>query len=40
MNEEYFKQRRKSNMDKGEIYFFTATINKWQKLLTEEKYKR
>ena len=26
-------------MDIGEIFFFTATINKWQKLLQPDKYK-
>ena len=40
MKEEYFKQVRKSNTKVGEKYFFTATINKWQTLLLEEKYKQ
>ncbi len=30
---------RKSHMDLGEIYFWTATINGWQKLLKEDLFK-
>jgi REP element-mobilizing transposase RayT len=30
---------RKSHIDKGEIYFWTATINKWQRLLEKDDYK-
>ena len=33
------KPRRKSHIDKGEIYFWTATINKWQRLLEKNVYK-
>ena len=31
--------RRKSHIDQGEIYFWTATINKWQRLLEKDEYK-
>ena len=31
--------RRKSYIAHGEIYFWTATINKWQKLLEKDSYK-
>lgn len=33
------KPVRKSHIDKGEIYFWTATINKWQRLLQQDEYK-
>ena len=32
---DYFRQNRKSYIEIGKIYFWTATINKWQKLLAE-----
>ncbi|MFZ1809471.1 MAG: transposase [Cyclobacteriaceae bacterium] len=31
--------RRKSHIELGEIYFWTATINKWQQLLLQDDYK-
>ena len=31
--------KRKSNIDQGEVYFWTATINKWQRLLEKDVYK-
>lgn len=31
--------RRKSHLELGEIYFWTATINKWQQLLLHDYYK-
>jgi hypothetical protein len=34
-----FEQKRKSHIKIGEIYFFTATINKWQRLLLKDDYK-
>ena len=34
-----FAYQRKSYMKLGEIFFWTATINNWQRLLTEDKYK-
>ncbi len=34
-----FEQKRKSHIKIGEIYFFTATINKWQRLLLKNDYK-
>ena len=39
MDKFLLKHKRKSHIDKGEIYFWTATINKWQKLLEKDKYK-
>ncbi len=33
-------RQRKSPIDIGKIYFWTATINKWQKLLYEDHYKQ
>jgi putative transposase len=39
MNEDLFKHNRKSFMELGQIYFWTATINKWQKLLQQDVYK-
>lgn len=32
--------KRKSYMDIGEIFFWTATINKWQRLMWEDRYKQ
>ena len=37
INYEYI---HKSFIEKGEIYFLTATINGWQKLLLENRFKR
>jgi REP element-mobilizing transposase RayT len=34
-----FKNRRKSYLEEGEIFFWTATINKWQRLLEGDVYK-
>jgi REP element-mobilizing transposase RayT len=31
--------RRKSHIDHGDIYFWTATINKWYRLLEGDEYK-
>lgn len=39
MDENIFRPRRKSYLEIGEIYFWTATINSWQSLLKPEKYK-
>jgi putative transposase len=39
MNKEMFEQKRKSSMDIGKIYFWTDTINNWQRLLLRDKYK-
>ncbi len=35
-----FVNRRKSYMDIGEIFFFTATINSWMHLLAKDQYKQ
>jgi len=34
-----FENRRKNYIEIGQIYFWTATINKWQKLLEKEEFK-
>lgn len=34
-----FEYKRKSYIQKGEIYFWTATINKWQHLLQNDEFK-
>lgn len=39
MDNPSLKPVRKSHIDKGEIYFWTATINKWQRLLQHNEYK-
>jgi putative transposase len=39
MKNDLLKHRRKSYMDLGEIFFWTATINNWQKLLWSDMYK-
>ena len=39
MDENTFAARRKSYMEMGEIFFWTATINQWQKLLWPDRYK-
>jgi putative transposase len=39
MDKPLLKPQRKSHIDKGEIYFWTATINQWQRLLEKDKYK-
>ncbi len=40
MEDNYFKVNRKSHMLLGNIYFWTATINKWQHLLQDHVYKQ
>ena len=39
MDKTNYVYNRKSFIEKGEIYFWTATINGWQKLLLEDRYK-
>jgi REP element-mobilizing transposase RayT len=39
MDKSLFQQKRKSHIEKGEIYFWTATINQWQRLLENDEYK-
>ncbi|MGK2863242.1 MAG: hypothetical protein ACSLE0_15025 [Chitinophagaceae bacterium] len=39
MAEDIFKYKRKSYIEIGEVFFWTATINQWQKLLLQHKYK-
>lgn len=39
MHEPLFGHKRKSYMVMGEIYFWTATINRWQRLLWEDRFK-
>ncbi len=39
MDKTTFEYKRKSFIETGEIYFWTATISRWQHLLKEEKYK-
>ena len=39
MEEGIFKNKRKSYIEIGEVFFWTATINQWQKLLWEDEYK-
>jgi len=39
MDKSLFEQKRKSHIEKGEIYFWTATINQWQRLLENNEYK-
>lgn len=39
MNKIKYEYNRKSFIENGKIYFWTATINKWQKLLLEDRYK-
>jgi putative transposase len=39
MQENIFTPRRKSYMHIGDIFFWTATINQWQLLLWNDKYK-
>ena len=38
--EDFNKLNRKSHIDIGDIYFFTATINNWHKLLIDDTYKQ
>jgi putative transposase len=39
MDNSSLKPVRKSHIEKGGIYFWTATINKWQRLLQHDAYK-
>jgi REP element-mobilizing transposase RayT len=39
MDKNLFATRRKSYIDIGEIFFWTATINNWQRLLLKDEYK-
>ena len=39
MDKSLFQPKRKSHIDRGEIYFWTATINKWQRLLEKDEFK-
>ena len=39
MDKALFEQKRKSHIDKGEVYFWTATINGWKHLLKKDYYK-
>jgi putative transposase len=39
MDRPLFAPKRKSNIERGDIYFWTATINKWQRLLEGDGYK-
>ena len=40
MNEQNNLDKRKSFIDFEKPYFYTATINKWQKLLEPDKFKK
>src|SRR5687768_5519573 len=39
MDKSLLKYQRKSFIETGEIYFWTATINNWQRLLLNDAYK-
>ena len=39
MDKSIFKAKRKNYIALGEIFFWTATINKWQHLLWKDDYK-
>ena len=39
MNKSLLEYKRKSFVEIGEIFFWTATINQWQKLLMSDQYK-
>jgi REP element-mobilizing transposase RayT len=39
MDKSLFEQKRKSHIDHGEVYFWTATINGWKHLLKKDEYK-
>lgn len=39
MDKSFLEYRRKSYIEIGEIFFWTATINKWQRLLNDDSYK-
>jgi len=40
MDIQLFEQKRKSYIQIGEIYFWTATINSWMKLLDKDQFKQ
>lgn len=40
MDRNPFITRRKSYIDIGEIFFWTSTINNWQRLLLNDEYKK
>ncbi len=40
MDKSLFEHKRKSYIEIGELFFWTATINKWQKLLQTDRYKK
>ena len=39
MENEQYSNKRKSHIEIGELYFWTATINNWNHLLKEDKFK-
>ena len=39
MDKPLVKERRKSHIERGDIYFWTATINNWHRLLEKDEYK-
>ena len=39
MDKAFFERKRKSHIDEGEIYFWTATIDSWKHLLADDRYK-
>lgn len=39
MSDNLFEVKRNSHIEIGELYFWTATINNWQKLLQRDTYK-
>ena len=39
MDKSIFEDKRKSHMEIGQIYFWTATINNWQRLLQPDEFK-
>jgi putative transposase len=39
MSDDIFGYKRKSYIEIGEVFFRTATINQWQKLLLHDEYK-
>ena len=40
MDNNLIQQKRKSYIQLGAIYFWTATINKWMRLLQKDEYKQ
>jgi len=39
MSNAVFANKRKSYIEIGEVFFWTATIHQWQKLLLQDEYK-